>query len=35
MLVASGVVGTIAPVLHREVAIRAAMIGGIVLFALV
>jgi hypothetical protein len=35
MLVASGVVGAIAPVLRREVALRAAVIGGSVLFAVV
>jgi hypothetical protein len=35
MLLVSGVIGAIAPVLRREVAIRAAVIGGTVLFALV
>jgi hypothetical protein len=35
MLVASGVVGAIAPVLRPVVAIRSALIGGIALFALV
>jgi hypothetical protein len=35
MLVASGVVGAIAPVLRPEMAIRAAVIGGTVLFAVV
>jgi hypothetical protein len=35
MLVASGVVGTIAPILRREIAIQCAAVGGIVLFAVV
>jgi hypothetical protein len=35
MLVACGVVGAIAPVLRREAALRAAAIGGFVLFAVV
>jgi hypothetical protein len=35
MLVASGIVGAIAPILRREVAIRAAVVGGSVLFAVV
>jgi len=35
VLVSSGAVGATAPVLHREVAIRAAVIGGTVLFGLV
>lgn len=35
MLVASGVVGAIAPILRPEVAIRSAVIGGTVLFGLV
>jgi hypothetical protein len=35
MLVSSGVVGAVAPVLRPEVAIRSAVIGGVVLFAVV
>jgi hypothetical protein len=35
MLVACGVVGAIAPVLRREVAIRTALVGGTVLFGVV
>jgi hypothetical protein len=35
MLVSCGVVGAIAPVLRREVAIHAALIGGTVLFGIV
>jgi hypothetical protein len=35
MLVASGVVGAIAPVLRHEVAIQSALIGGTVLFVIV
>jgi hypothetical protein len=35
MLVSSGVVGTVAPILRPEVAIRSAVIGGVVLFGLV
>jgi hypothetical protein len=35
MLVSSGVVGAVAPILRPEVAIRSAVIGGVVLFGLV
>jgi hypothetical protein len=35
MLISCGVVGAIAPVLRREVAIRSALVGGTVLFAVV
>jgi hypothetical protein len=35
MLVSSGVVGAVAPILRPEVAIRSALIGGVVLFGLV
>jgi hypothetical protein len=34
-LVSSGLVGAVAPVLRREIAIRSALVGGTVLFALV
>ena len=35
MLVSSGVVGAIAPILRRETAINSAVVGGVVLFGLV